>query len=111
MVKHQTKGNTRDYYHLYQKYRSKYLMMGGESYKPGMPGAPEIDFSTPVLLYYTCYSNKELLNSNKDLFKAIYHYNHIYINPLDPGEPSEMKLNISVVYDNITSVINILFEN
>lgn len=70
-----------------------------------------IDSYIPTLLYYTCYSTKELLNSNKDLFKAIYHYNHLYINDEELINNSEMKLNILVTYLNMNKKIDIIFEN
>ena len=70
-----------------------------------------VDLDVPILLYYTCYSTNELRNSNKDLFKAIYHYNHLYINDEEIDKNYEMKLNIMVIYLNKNKIIDIIFEN
>ena len=60
-----------------------------------------------LLCYKSSINNIEILNSNKDLFKAIYHYNH----NTEKKDNDNMKIKLLIRYNNTESEIVIEFMN
>ena len=61
----------------------------------------------PIILYYNYGDgNKELINSNRELFMVILHYNHI-----TTTYDYVMKLKLTVKYLDKSKTIDIIFNN
>ena len=68
----------------------------------------KLDIKDNFFLYYTSSNNNvDILNSNKDLFKAIIDYNHNYVN----NDNKNMNLKLDIQYNNTKSEIIIEFMN
>ena len=68
----------------------------------------KLDIKDNIFLYYKSSNNNvDILNSNKDLFKAIIDYNHNYAN----NDNKNMNLKLDIKYNNTISEIIIEFMN